>query len=185
MDLFALTQQLKQFVPVFGGRVAGIVEFDAVMRGELRPEELPAAYVLPLGEDATDNDVQNALYQEVKQHVGVVVEFNNSLDRRGQNVTLQYWSTRTAIMAAILNWRATDPDHALRGFEYSGARLLSWDDASVFYQFEFNQLVLLTEADGWQIETPYLLEIDANMAPGDPAPGFRFVATPAPPTGDS
>jgi hypothetical protein len=187
VDLVSLIGQLRGFVPLFDGRVAGMVEWDAVMRGELRPEQLPAAYVLPLEEDATDNDEQNALYQEVKQRVGVVVEFDNSLDRRGQSVTQLYEPMRAAINKAILNWRATDPDHALRGFEYSGGRLLAWDDARVFYQFEYTQLVLLTDADGWQVDVPYLLEIDANMAPGDPAPGFRYVAPvppqPSPPTG--
>ena len=175
MDLVAVIAQLKAYAPLFGGRVAGAAEFDARMAAEVRPEVYPAAYVVPLTEDADPNDEDNALYQTVTERVGVVVEFDNSADRRGQSVTELYAPARAAIFAAILNWRGTDPDHAQRGFEYGGGQVLSWDRARLFYQFEFTLLTLITDEDGWQVDNPDLVEIDANSDPDEPQPPFKYV----------
>ena len=170
MDLPAVITHLKAYVPILGGRVGGAAEFSAAMSGELRPEAWPAAYVVPLGEDAEANDADNALYQLVTERLGVIVEFDNQSDRRGQSVTLLYRSMRVALYGALLNWRGTDPAHAVRGFEASSASLLQQDRARIFYQWEFTLPTLLTDADGWQPVGEPLLEIRANADDGDPIP---------------
>ena len=173
MDLVAVITQLKAHVPLLEGRVAGAAEFTAAMAGELRPETYPAAYVVPLGEAAAENDVSNALYQAMTERVGVVVAFDNASDRRGQSVTQLYRIMRAAIFAALLNWRGTDLAHALRGFELESGQLLQQDRARLFYQWVFALETVLTECDGWLMDGPPLLEIAANSDAGDPAPPFR------------
>ena len=192
MDLVAVITQLKVYVPLFQGRVAGISEWDETMMNEVRPEAFPSAYVMPLDEDAEPNDDQNALYQQVKQHVGIVVEFDNTADRRGQSATQMFWPTKIAIDKAILNWRGTDPDHAQRGFEYVSGRQLGSDLARLFYMFTYSLLILLTDEDGWQVDTPYLTEIAAydtaqayetalaDEHPNDTPPSFAYVPPPPP-----
>lgn len=172
MDLPAVIEHLKGNVPLLGGRVAGSAQFTISMSGELRPETFPAAYVVPLGEDAEPNDESNALYQTVTERIGVVVEFDNTGDRRGQGVTLLYQPMRAALFRALLNWRATDPAHALRGFEAASGAILQIDRARVFYQWEFTLQSLVTDADGWQVAAPPLVEIRANSDTGAPQPAF-------------
>jgi hypothetical protein len=178
MDLVGLITQLKANVPVFAGRVAGAAEFSTMMAGELRPEGFPSAYVIPLSMEATDNDTPNALYQVVTERVGIAVEFDNTGDRRGQGVTQLYWPTFLAINAAILNWRGTDPEHTLRGFESAGGSLLSNDRARIFYQYDYTIEWVLTEIDGWPVPYSPLNEIDANdpnAYPNAPKPPFKVV----------
>lgn len=172
VDLPAVITHLKTYVPLLQGRVAGIAEFAATMAGELRPEAYPAAYCVPLGEDAEPNDESNALYQLVTERLGVVVEFDNQADRRGQGVTLLYAPMRAALYAALLNWRDTDPMHSLRGFEASTAGLLQSDRARIFYQWEFTLPTVVTDADGWHPTAEPLLEILANADPLQPKPAF-------------
>ena len=179
MDLPAVIAHLRAHAPLFDGRVAGAAEFTASMAGELRPEEFPAAYVVPLGESAVDNDELNALYQAISERVGVVVEFDNTGDRRGQGVTQLYQPTRAALFAALLNWRGTDPQHTLRGFEVQSGELLHQDRARIFYQWQFVLETIVTVWDGWQPPAPPLAAIEANGGAGDPRPPFR-VAFPTP-----
>ena len=175
MDLPAVIAQLKRNVPLLGGRVAGMSEFTATMAGEVRPEAFPAAYVVPLGEEAEPNDETNAVYQLVTERIGVVVEFDNQGDRRGQGVTLLYAPMRAALFGALLNWRDTNPTHALRGFEFSSSGLLQGDRARVFYQWEFVLPTVVTDLDGWQAPADPLLEVHANSGPGDPPPTFSAI----------
>lgn len=175
MDLVALISHLKANVPLFAGRVAGAAEFSQTMAGELRPEAFPSAYVVPISFEATENDTTNALYQKIIERVGVVIEFDNTGDRRGQSVTLLYWPTLIALNKAMLNWRDTDPEHTERGFELSSGAMLSNDRARIFYQVEYTIEATLTEIDGWQVTQPNLTEIDANGGPTDPKPAFKVV----------
>ena len=172
MDLPAVITQLKRNVPMLGGRVAGAADFSASMAGELRPEAFPACYVVPLGLEAQFNDTTNALYQPITERVGVVVEFDNTDDRRGQSVTLIYHPMQVELFAALLNWRGTDRPHSLRGFEIASADMLQSDRARIFYQWVFTLEGVLTELDGWHEPTEPLVRIEANGSPGDPPPAF-------------
>ena len=173
MDLVGVITQLKVNFVAVEGRVAGAAEFGASMSGTLMPDAWPSAYVVPLNEDAEPNDVSNALYQIITERIGVVVEFDNSADRRGQSVTQLYANVRASLFAAILNWRGLDPAHAMRGFEAAGGAVLQSDRSRIFYQWEFTFPTVVTDADGWQVNPPALLEIDANTDPGAVTPPIK------------
>ena len=161
MNLDLVIQQLRLHAPMFQGRVAGAADFRKSLATEVAMV-LPAAYVVPLDEDANENTLSNALNQLVTEHIGVVVEFDNSTDRRGQSVTSLYDATRAQIWASILNWRV-DPVRATRGLEASGARNLDSDHARLFYQWEFSLVITISDADGWQIPVDPLLEMDFSL----------------------
>ena len=165
MDLDAVIQHLRDNVPLFGGRVAGAADLanGLVNQGQM---ELPAAYVVPLDEDAGDNLNMNTLRQLVTERIGVVVEFDNRADRRGQTVSSLYDLTRTALWGALLNWRI-DPVRATRGLEYAGAGLRDWDRARLFYEWRFELTLTVTDRDGWQIVAEPLLEIDVSVVRAD------------------
>lgn len=163
MNLDAVITQLKT-VAMFGGNVAGAAAFaDGIDSQVWLPT--PAAYVIPLDEDASENQNLNGLQQIVTERIGIIVNLDNSADRRGQTASDQYDTTRTAIFKAILNWR---PDwHPLnpelnreaRGFYYQGGRLLDFDRARLFYQWEFALDITITDQDGWQPPAIPLLDI--------------------------
>lgn len=166
MDLVAVVAQLKAYVPAFEKRVAGAADFATGLESQVW-QALPAAYVVPMKDEAEANDEQNGLRQVITERVGVVVEFDNSQDRRGQEVTLLYESMRTALFKALLNWRI-DPDRAPRGLAYGGGELVQFDRARLFYQFDFTLQIQIDDDDGFQVGWPPLVEIDANSNPGDP-----------------
>jgi hypothetical protein len=147
--------------------VAGAADFATGLESQVW-QTLPAAYVIPLEDEATPNDEQNALRQTVTERIGVVVEFDNSQDRRGQGVTLSYEAMRTALFAALLNWHP-DPDAAsVNGLEYAGGHLIQFDRARLFFQWEFSRDITIDETDGFQVGSVPLLEIDGNDDPGNP-----------------
>ena len=161
MNLDLVIQQLRLNAPMFQGRVAGAADFEKSLATEVAML-LPAAYVIPLAEDADANTLSNALNQLVTEHIGVVVEFDNSTDRRGQSVTSLYDATRVQLWASLLNWRV-DPIRATRGLESSGARKLDQDRARLFYQWDFSLVITISDADGWQVPVVPLLEIDSDF----------------------
>jgi hypothetical protein len=158
MRIDAVVAQLRLYAPVFGGRVAGAAEFAGGVSDQTWMAS-PAAYVLPLDEEAGENDSNDGLYQIVAERVGVVLALDNSADRRGQSTATQLGGLRAAVFAALLNWRP-DPNSQVRGYAYGGGRLLDMDRGRLFYQWEFVIATTITDDDGWQPPSVPLTEID-------------------------
>jgi hypothetical protein len=171
-----IINQLRQLAPLFNGNVAGAAAYAHGVADQVWLPT-PAAYVVPIDEEAGPNEEMNGLLQTVTERFMVIVNFDNTTDRRGQTVTNSYDVTKAAINTAILNWRPdssvdnpgivlpTDlyADRATRGLYAGGAGLI--DDitrARVFYQWTFCLDVLLSYADGWQQPTVPLLMLSAN-----------------------
>lgn len=167
MDYPLVIAQLRTLVPAFELRVAGAADFATGVEQNVWMA-LPAAYVLPLDDEADANDEQNGYRQLVSERVGVVVEFDNTVDRRAQGVTVRYEAMRSALFRALLNWNP-DPERAARGFTYAGGRLLQFDRARLFYQFDFAlEIVIDGLDDGWEQPSEPLEIITANAAVSDP-----------------
>jgi hypothetical protein len=171
--------QLRTLATVFNGNVAGAAAYARAVEDQVWLT-LPAAYVVPLEEEAGPNDSMNGLLQMVTQRFMVVVVFDNTADRRGQSVTDLYEATKQSINGAILNWRpdstADNPgivlpsptaDRATRGL-YAGDAGLMADitRARIMYQWTFCLDVQFTEFDGWQQPTVPLLTIENITEPG-------------------
>lgn len=169
MDLNAAIMQLRKYAPMFGGdpitgeggRVAGAADFAQAIEDQAWMA-LPAAYVIPLDEDTDENPPGPGLDQHISERMGVIVEMDNTADRRGQASASQFAPIRTAVFAALLNWRI-DPIMAAQGLAYGGGRLLQFDRARLFYQWEFVLHRLLTDADGWQEPILDFAEIDVRV----------------------
>lgn len=177
--------QLRANAPIFGGRVAGAAEFYAGLKNYNTSMALPAAYVLPLGQEAEPNQVWNGLIQIVHKSVGIAVELDAQRDRRGQDPTMSFEDIETQIFASVLNLEIGDC-RMVRGASYSGARYLDLDRARLFYQWEFSLDWQITDADGVQpVSIPLAaIEVDifrAPAAPGDMPPAVIVVPTGEPP----
>jgi hypothetical protein len=177
--------QVRLCAPIFQGRVAGAAEFNAGLKNYNTSMALPAAFVLPLGQEADENKWAPGLIQIVKKTIGIAVEFDAQQDRRGQSPTMQFEEIEAQLMASVLglfipNCRMSQPIY------FRGARYLDLDRARLFYQWEFGIDWQITDADGVQFESIPLrmIELDvfhAPVAPGDIPPAVVVIPTGDPP----
>jgi hypothetical protein len=147
---------LRANCPIFSGRVAGAADYVQGLRNYNENMTLPAAYVVPLAQDAEagqygPNQQMTGLYEIVDKVTGVIVEFDARTDRRGQVPAMQYDEVEAALFAALLNWTPVGcvvPNK--QGYAFQGGRFLDLDRARLFYQWEFLLRYQLTDEDGWQ-----------------------------------
>lgn len=168
MNLDLVITQLRRYCPDLGGRVAGAADYQKGLSTQVWMAA-PAAYVIPLEEEAAPSPDLNGLQQIVTERIGIVVQYDSSADRRGQEAVSNLDEMRLAIFRAVLNWNP-HPDRAARGLFYMGGQTLDLDRARLFYQLEFGQEVTITDLDGWQPPEAPLTEIDitaTNASTGD------------------
>ena len=174
--------------PLFAGRVAGAAEFYAGLKNYNTSLALPAAYVLPLGQEAGDNQaIGGDLIQIVRKSIGVAVELDAQTDRRGQAPVMLFDQIEAQLFASVLNIILQDVCPRMsRGVLFQGARYLDLDRARLFYQWEFGLDWQISTADGVQPQSVPLasIEVDifhAPVAPGDVPPAVILVPTGEPP----
>lgn len=179
MNITAIIEALRtRTSATFAGRVAGAAEYKRLP--EAVNLELPAAYVIPLDDNAEAQSSENGYSQIVRDGFAVIVAVSNTADERGQTGYTSVAAIRTALWAALLAWK---PDAAHGPIQYEGGQLLDLDRARLYYQFEFSAATEIVEADTWQAIAnaslgPFeTLHIDVDMVdPFDPnrvAPGER------------
>lgn len=183
MIIDTFISQLRAHAPAFGGRVAGAAEFVRGLKDYNTSLPLPAAYVLPLQQEAEPNLVWNGLQQIVHCMVGVVVELDAQRDRRGQAPAMSLDDIRAQVFSSVLNLRI-DPCRMARGVAYSGARELDLDRFRLFYQFEFLADWQITDEDGVQPDAMPLATIEVDIFKAPPKAGDPPAATVVVPTGD-
>lgn len=142
--LSATIEHLRRNVPALGGRIAGAADYVTALQSDNATMPLPAGYVLPLDQEANGNLVMVGLEQVVTRTFGVVVEFAVA-DRRGQAPAMRYDEIQEQLCRALLLWQPQAaiggpgtgrvPNH--QGFWFSGGRMLDFNRARLFYQFEF------------------------------------------------
>lgn len=156
MKVNSTIQAIRERCPSFNGRVYGMASFalmtpDAV-KG-LKPEQLPACYVLCKDETAeTEQRSENSYYQMITATVAIVCMVSNqstngtriSTDNRGQVAAERLEELKDEIFKALLSWSPTDDPLAI--YSYDRFDVLRITPAvSVFeldlittYEIEFN-----------------------------------------------
>lgn len=181
-----LIASLRANAPIFGGRVAGAAEFYAGLKNYNTSMALPAAYVLPLGQEAEPNKYWGGLVQIVHKTIGIAVELDAQTDRRGQAPAMNFEEIEAQLFASVLNI-TIDECRMVQGANYGGARYLDLDRARLFYQWEFILDWQITDADGVQpVSVPLEhVEVDIFHAPGAVGvPGSIPAAVVVVPTGE-
>lgn len=158
MNINAVIAQLRLYAPLFEARIGGAADFAQGIEGAVWMAE-PAAYVIPLDEEAGESESEVGLYQRVNERVGVVVALNNTTDRRGQASAVAFHDLRAQVWRALLNWRPSPATQA-RGFTYGGGQLRDFDRGRLFYQWEFVIETTVTDDDGWNSDRIPMTEID-------------------------
>ena len=174
MDISLVIQQPRQYCPALGGRVGGAADFDtgvesviAITYPKTGKFAYPAAVVIPLEDDAADNDLLDGNTQTVTETVGIIVEFDATADRRGQGGVSQAEAMKYALFGALLNW-LIDPNRGARGLYYAGGELLSFDRARLFWMYRMSFDATITDGDGWQPDGDPLTNVTETIQPDDP-----------------
>ncbi len=173
MDLTAVINQLRTCCLPLGGRVGGAADFDTGIETVVQITDpvtgglvYPVAVVIPLADDAADNSLTGGgeLSQIVTETVGVIVEFDASVDRRGQGAVSQVEAMKYSLFAALLNWQI-NPARADRGrgLYYAGGELVTFDRARLFWTFRFSFDALVTDADGFIISGDPLTDVKTTV----------------------
>jgi hypothetical protein len=131
MKITPVVLQLRQRCPVFGGRVAGGIDFDAVKASQ--QVDRPGAFVIATGDDATDNDLQNGIRQDITDAFDVVVILD-AKDQRGQLAVDVLHDIRAQLWLALVGWK---PAAEYDPITYDGGDLVQIDRALVIYRYSF------------------------------------------------
>lgn len=155
MKITPVVLQLRQRCPVFGGRVAGGIDFDAVKASQ--QVDRPGAFVIATGDDATDNDLQNGIRQDITDAFDVVVILD-AKDQRGQLAVDVLHDIRAQLWLALVGWK---PAVEYDPITYDGGDLVQIDRALVIYRYSFvTAFQLGRNADNKPAETWHELELD-------------------------
>lgn len=183
MNLDVVVAQLRALVPDFGGRVGGAIDyFRAKDQGWL---DSPAAYVIPLGDEAEATRDQTDYYQLFTERLSVVVVLDNagavaSGDRRGQAASRQFDPFKWALFKALLNWNPNSiqenpgvitsdtpgANHSGRGLYYVESMPTEGPDGSLarsLFRFDFALDVTIGGDDVWQPTGVPLTEVDITI----------------------
>ena len=167
MNLDNVIVRLRQACPSFASRVAGAAEFSALPPSA--KVALPAAFVIPMDDQAGDQESGNRYRQSITDRIAVVVVLDNSEDRRGQASSASVHALRAELWQALLLW---PPGSEYDGLVYEGGRGLQMDAARLYYQFEFSAESEIgvedTAQPGMKAVLPHLASIHVRADVIDP-----------------
>lgn len=132
MDLSLITARLK--AQLTGLRSIGLsAELDAAVGGVVA---VPAAFVLPLADSASDLGMSGSTGQRVVQAFSVVHVVSNRRDAQGSAAMADLHTHRLALRTALVGW-VPDADNG-EPVTYTGGHLLKMDgDGRLWWSDEF------------------------------------------------
>jgi len=131
MKIALVVAHLRAACPSFAGRVVGGIDWDAVANSAKLNH--PSAYVIATGDQATANDLQNGVRQNITDEIDVVVVLDTS-DERGQGANDLLHTLRAELWRALVGWC---PEHDYDPMEYDGGALVHINRSRVIYRFGF------------------------------------------------
>ena len=177
MNIDLVIEQLKAAAPIFKGNVAGAARYAQCVADQVWLDR-PAAYVIPIEDEPEPVQNMTGYQQDLKERIGIIVDIDNSADRRGQAAATQAVDViRAALFKAIANWR-TDESRQARGFSYASGGLIqdSLNRARLQWQFDFTIDTWIDQDDVWQPPSEPFLDIHATVTdqvtPADPLATF-------------
>jgi len=179
MNLDAVIQQIRTYVPLFEGRVSGA--YDYFRAKDQTWLKTPAAFVVPLGDEVRVEHDETGWHQDFTDRIAVIVILDNQqavseqADRRFQSASRQFDPIKWLLFRALINWDpgqtidVATPDqpegdkHQSQGLFYIAGDPLEPDKARSFFQFTFGLEVQITDADVWRPGADPLEGIDVYI----------------------
>lgn len=135
MKLTPIIEEIRAQCPDFDSRVFGVAEF-AQIAESTAPEELPAAYVIPLTETPFEPVATTRYKQTVEFTFAVVLVVSNTVDEQGLNAWERADDLKKAVFRSILG--QDDYTAGRDWIQYEGASVVSLDRAALMVQLEFS-----------------------------------------------
>ncbi|MEN9671437.1 MAG: hypothetical protein RL018_1714 [Pseudomonadota bacterium] len=127
-----LIAKLKSDCPLLK-QVSGSADFAAAKT--LLKNKMPAAFVVPLAEQASPNSSATMqVSQKVVQQFGVFIAVSNLRDATGEHAVSDLFSVRQQILQKLVGWT---PAGAVSFIEFGGGSLMDMDDQVVWWQDNF------------------------------------------------
>jgi hypothetical protein len=133
MKLSTIILALRAGNTYFGNRIGGAIDLARVQSNTLIDE---VAFVIPLGEDASENDGDTAINQVIKERFGVICVIKNDNNASEKSGILAYDvldTVRAGLVKILVNFDIGYES----SIEYSAGRLLDIDRAWLWWQYEF------------------------------------------------
>ena len=131
LDLDLWITRIDDNVDDLHGRVSGAAELAAVRESA---QTTPAAWVIPVADDAGGNVLLNAVSQRVTERIGIVFAVRNVRDKRGATAHNALRAIRRAVKNTLIGW-LPDPDEA--AVVFSRGRLIDFSDRVIWWQDEY------------------------------------------------
>lgn len=186
MKLTPIIKHLRNTCPTFARRVYGGLDWDPVAKTV--KSDMPAAYVICIGDSADPSDVSGVVRQKVRDAIDVNVEVCSE-DERGQGAADLIHDLRAELWRSLVGFKPGGDGAPL---QYDDGELLLIDRLKAVYRFRFFTEFMIGRDEvrpGQQLgppETWQEVEHDAlhpfdggNIATSDknlspPGPGGRF-----------
>jgi hypothetical protein len=121
MDLQPVIDRLKASLTGFKS-IGGVVDLDAAINGVVA---VPAAFVMPLSEEATANDLLGQTSQRIVSQLGVVLVCSNRRDSTGAAALNDLHSLQMQVRNLLVGWI---PDAATaEPVHLAGSSLMKFD----------------------------------------------------------
>jgi hypothetical protein len=138
MNAPELIDRLKSQCPALK-HVAGAADFATAEK--LVRHQLPAAFVIPLVEEATPNAYATmAVSQRVTQRFGVILAVSNLRDLGGEAAINDLTNLRPSVLTALLGWQ---PDAGSDLVEFAGGRLLTLSEQVLWWQDDYRSAITI------------------------------------------
>jgi len=131
MLISPIVAHVRATCPSFAGRVTAGIDWDAVANSTQLSH--PSAYVIATGDQATANDLETGVRQNITDEIDIVVVLDTS-DERGQAANDLLHVIRSELWRALVGWSAGS-DYDL--MEYDGGALVHINRARVIYRYGF------------------------------------------------
>jgi hypothetical protein len=121
-------------IPYFGDLIAGAAELDMAVKNTLRAD---MAFVIPLFADADPNTSDNVVIQRVYERFGIVVALGNDESQKQKTGIVAFdklHDIRNGLFRSMIGWETENSESLVY---FRGERMISVNNAYMFYQFEF------------------------------------------------
>jgi len=145
MKLGKIVLKLRLANTRFGNMIGGAVELTTAINNTLTKE---MAFVIPLTEEAGQNEYDNNINQELTERFGVVVAIRNDVayaDKMGLAAYDALYDVRDDLFRALLGWQLREAESLIY---YRGGKLVGFNGAYLYYQFEFEYTSKIVDIGG-------------------------------------
>jgi hypothetical protein len=133
--------RLDATVPTLTGRIQSAADLSKLIAENALPQVTPAAFVLPLGFDASPNARMTGLHsQMLTERIGVVLLVGAAADATGALSLQAVDDLVEQVKVTLVGWA---PVAGLDTFDVTRGRLTDLSAGLVFYQLDFSTTRLL------------------------------------------